>query len=70
MRTLLAHNGRFEMARAIGSDSRGKISVVRTWQRYLGFIAPLLAFALYVAVAITWLVPDRRIEDRLANDPS
>jgi hypothetical protein len=28
-----------------------------------------LAQALYVAVALIWLVPDRRIEKALATDP-
>jgi uncharacterized membrane protein len=28
----------------------------------LAFVNPWLAIALYIAVALTWLVPDRRIE--------
>jgi hypothetical protein len=31
----------------------------------LAFMAPWLATLLYVAVAIMWLVPDRRIETKL-----
>lgn len=64
VRALLAHHERDSaLARAIGDDFKGKISVaiyavaivVAIWQ-------PWLACALYVAVAVIWLVPDRRIE--------
>jgi uncharacterized membrane protein len=72
VRTLLAHHAKdSDLARAIGSDFKGKISVVMYIAAIpLAFIAPLLAGALYVAVAIMWLVPDRRIEDRLVKDQS
>ncbi len=54
------------LRRAIGSDWKGKLSPVA----YLLGIAvatraPWLAQALYAAVALTWLVPDRRIEGRV-----
>jgi uncharacterized membrane protein len=53
---------------AIGSDWKGKLSPVL----YLTAIAasyplPSLALSIYVLVALLWLVPDRRIEQRLAN---
>jgi hypothetical protein len=35
---------------------------------FLAFVHPLIADALYVAVALMWLVPDRRIESRLAAE--
>jgi uncharacterized membrane protein len=54
--------------KALGSDFKGKISVV------LYAVAILLAFwltwvalALYVVVALIWLVPDRRFERALAE---
>jgi hypothetical protein len=31
----------------------------------LAFVHPWLACAIYVAVALIWLVPDRRIESRI-----
>ena len=34
----------------------------------LAFVHPLIADALYVIVALMWLVPDRRIESQLARD--
>jgi uncharacterized membrane protein len=54
------------LRRAIGSDWKGKLSPVA----YLLGIAvatraPWLAQALYAAVALAWLVPDRRIEGRV-----
>ncbi len=32
----------------------------------LAFVNPWISDALYVAVALIWIVPDRRIENRLA----
>jgi uncharacterized membrane protein len=51
------------LKRAVGSDWKGKLSPVA----YLSAIAaafwwPWLSQALFVAVALMWLVPDRRIE--------
>lgn len=63
-RTLVAHHGRDStLAAAIGKDHKGVISVVlyataipiAAWQ-------PLVAFGIYVLVAILWVIPDRRIE--------
>ena len=56
------------LAKAIGSDIKGKISPVLYLAAIgLAFVHPLIADAIYVAVAILWLVPDRRIEKQLAN---
>ena len=51
------------LAKAIGRDFKGKVSAIL----YLiaipsAFLAPWLAQAIYVAVALMWLCPDRRIE--------
>lgn len=72
VRTLLAHHrADSKLARAIGSDFKGKLSVAMYLVAIpLAFIVAPLALALYVAVAIMWLVPDRRIEDRLSKDNS
>jgi TMEM175 potassium channel family protein len=35
----------------------------------LAFVSPWISGALYVAVALMWLVPDRRIERRLDKNP-
>jgi uncharacterized membrane protein len=56
------------LARAVGRDLKGKGSLVL----YAGgvaiaFFEPWAALALYVAVALWWLIPDRRIERALAQ---
>ena len=48
---------------ALGRDFKGKISMVIYLMAIpLAFIKSWLACALYVLVAVMWLVPDRRIE--------
>jgi uncharacterized membrane protein len=51
------------LGRAIGRDWKGKVSVV-LWAIgiVLAYVNAWLAVAIYVGVALTWLVPDRRIE--------
>jgi uncharacterized membrane protein len=56
------------LAKAIGKDFKGKISVVFYAVAIpLSFVNSWLACALYVLVAIMWLVPDRRIEKALTE---
>lgn len=51
------------LAAALGSDVKGKVSVVIYLAAIpLAFVLPWLALALYAAVAALWLVPDTRIE--------
>jgi len=51
------------LATALGSDIKGKISqVLYIAGIAAAFVVPLLSVALYVLVAVMWLVPDRRIE--------
>jgi uncharacterized membrane protein len=54
--------------RAIGSDWKGKLSPPTY---FVGMVAafwwPALSIALYVLVALLWLVPDRRIEKALVD---
>ena len=51
------------LATALGRDFKGKASLVLYIAAIpLAFVSPWLAAALYVAVAMMWLVPDRRIE--------
>lgn len=48
---------------ALGKDWKGKISpVLYFFAILLSLIRPWMAMVLYVAVALLWLVPDRRIE--------
>jgi uncharacterized membrane protein len=54
--------------KALGADFKGKISVVIYAVAIpLAFWLTWLSLALYVTVALTWLVPDRRFERLLAE---
>jgi uncharacterized membrane protein len=61
---IVALNGRnSRLARALGSERKGKVSIVLYLSAVaLAFVNAWLAIAVYVAVALLWLVPDRRIE--------
>jgi uncharacterized membrane protein len=51
------------LARAVGRDVKGKISpVLYVLAIPAALVRPWIAGALYVAVALMWLFPDRRIE--------
>jgi uncharacterized membrane protein len=51
------------LARAVGRELKGKLSaVIYAVAMGLAFVQPWIAIALYIAVAIMWFVPDRRIE--------
>lgn len=57
------------LGEAIGSDVKGKLSSVlylvgaglSYFQAWMGFVA-------YLAVAVMWLIPDRRIEEKVAEE--
>jgi len=68
-KALIAHHGRDSaLAKALGNDFKGKISVVVYVAAIpLTFVHPLIACGLYVLVAIMWLIPDPRIEKNLAE---
>jgi uncharacterized membrane protein len=68
-RVLVSYHGRDSaLAKAVGRDFKGKVSVV-----FCAVAIPLslanswLACALYVLVAVMWLIPDRRIERELTE---
>ena len=64
---LRVHAADSMLAVALGRDFKGKISIVIYVAGIgLAFVRSWLACAFYVAVAIIWLVPDRRIEKRVA----
>ncbi len=51
------------LAAAVGSDRKGKISLVLYLVAIpLAFVNQLIADAIYVAVAVIWFIPDPRIE--------
>jgi uncharacterized membrane protein len=51
------------LGRALGRDYKGKLSVL-LWAvgMVVAFVQQGIAIAIYVSVALIWLVPDRRIE--------
>ena len=56
------------LRRAVGRDWKGKLSpVLYAAAIALSFVATPVALAIYVLVALAWLVPDRRIERVLPN---
>jgi uncharacterized membrane protein len=51
------------LARAVGSDIKGRISpVIYLSGIVLAFVTPIAADACYVLAALLWLIPDRRVE--------
>lgn len=69
-KSLIAHHGKDSiLAASIGSDTKGKISVViYVVAVLLSFRLPRIACALYALVAIMWLVPDPRIEKKFIDE--
>ena len=67
VRAIVAHEGPDSaVARAIGTDLKGYASLALYAAAIpLAFVDQLIADAVYVAVALVWLVPDRRIESRV-----
>ena len=64
---LRIHSPDSTLAIALGRDFKGKISIVIYLAAIgLAFFSSWSAFALYVVVEVIWLVPDRRIEKRVA----
>jgi TMEM175 potassium channel family protein len=55
------------LARAIGRDVKGRLSpVLYTLAIALDLVSRWLSVAIYTAVALMWLVPDRRVERTIA----
>ena len=69
VRALIAVPGQTEtIAAAIQRDVKGKISpAIYAASIPVAFVAPLVSFCLYVFVAAIWIVPDARIERRIAG---
>ena len=68
-RTILASEGSGSLlATAVGTDLKGKLSpVLYLIAIPLSFVEERVAGALYVVVALMWLIPDRRIERVIAS---
>jgi uncharacterized membrane protein len=56
------------VATAIGSDTKGRISMLGyAAATVLAFVSPWISYVLVVAVALMWFVPDRRFT-RVSTD--
>ena len=65
---IIASHGGALVAKAVGRDLKGKMSPVLYAAGIVSsFFIPWLAGAFYVGVALSWLVPDRRIERVVAK---
>ncbi len=62
--TIIRHHGRDStLATAVGRDFKGKLSLAMYLAAIaLAFTAGWISNLLYIAVALLWVVPDRRIE--------
>jgi uncharacterized membrane protein len=69
-RALVAkHPRNATLAEALGDDRKGKLSCVLYLVGVaLSWFAAWLGFIVYAAVAVVWLIPDRRIEDKVAEE--
>lgn len=69
VRALIRANGReSRLARAIGSDTKGYLSLVLYGVAVgFAFVSPWISYGIYVAVALLWFVPDRRFTSRQAS---
>ena len=64
---LTVHGENSVLATAVGRDTKGKLSPLGYVLAIpLAFISPWISIALYVLVAVIWLIPDKRIERVLA----
>ncbi len=66
---IIAAQGRDSLLKkAIGSDWKGRLSpMLYATAIPAAFWWPALSLAIYVLVALMWLIPDRRIESALAG---
>jgi uncharacterized membrane protein len=66
--TIVRHHGHEneQLKEAIGGDLKGKVSTLMYLLAIpLAFVSQWISCAIYFAVAIMWLVPDKRIERRV-----
>jgi uncharacterized membrane protein len=65
---IVAHGKDSTLAKALGADVKGKISILLYFSAIiLAFVQPLVSCAIYVILAIMWFAPDTRIEKVLKD---
>jgi uncharacterized membrane protein len=68
---ILKHADHSLLEAAIGSDFKGKISILLYAIAIpIAFWAPIISFGIYIVVAMMWFVPDKRIENKLQDHES
>lgn len=69
---IVAHHGpNSKLARAVGKDRKAKLSLACYFLAIpLAFVNQWISDALYVLVALIWLIPDRRIESQVDHPAS
>ena len=69
-RALIKLNGKESLlAAAVGKDLKGIISIiVYVIAVPFSFIASFISYALYILVAIMWVIPDKRIEKNISGN--
>ena len=63
-----ANGSNSAIATAIGSDTKGKISIV-LYAAGIGFafVSSWISYAVYASVAIMWFIPDRRLTGPMSS---
>jgi uncharacterized membrane protein len=66
-RAIIKCNGpNSKLARAVGGDRKSKVSLlIYVLAIPFAYVHPWIALAMYVAVAMIWFLPDRRIESMM-----
>jgi TMEM175 potassium channel family protein len=66
---LALHETSSQLARAIGTDRKGRLSLVLYVVALVcAFVVPWVSIALFVTVAVIWVIPDRRVARVLGED--
>ena len=59
---IFTHGTKSSLKKALGRDIKGKLSpLLYATAICFAFFAPLISYILFIAVALMWIVPDRRI---------
>jgi len=68
--TIIAVEGdKSTLAKAIGSDRKGKLSLLGyILSIVFAFIDPLISYLLFTVVALMWIWPDKRIEKQIKKE--
>jgi uncharacterized membrane protein len=65
---LSLHESGSQLAKAIGRDRKGKLSLAAyAVALAFSFVVPWVSVALFVGVAIIWVIPDRRVERAIVD---